>query len=126
MMFNSINDFRTNATEQDMKDLEAFIKQQSKKTEAFPNETYKFSYTSASKILREHGYLGGANTKISDMKKSFSIHSIDRNQSFIQRSFTLREDILKRVDRLSDDHPQFTKKSVINQLLSDALSLYGY
>ena len=125
MVFNSINDFRTNATEQDMKDLEAFIKQQSKKTEAFPNETYKFSYTSASKFLREHGYLG-SKEHTSDAKKSFNVNSIDRNQTSIQRSFTLREDILKRVDRLSDDHPQFTKKSVINQLLSDALNLYGY
>lgn len=35
MVFNSINDFRTRATEQDMKDLEAFIKQQSKKQKHF-------------------------------------------------------------------------------------------
>ena len=55
--FKSIEDFRANATEDDYKKLENYILSQKNKQESFPNEYYKFSYSAASKELREKGYL---------------------------------------------------------------------
>ena len=128
MSYSSIKDFRSRATEQDMETLEAFINAQPKKTEAFPNETYNFSYTSAASFLREQGYLGGKTKQTRDAANAapeFIIRPGEKKE-FTNRSFSIQKDILDRLDRLANDNWQYSKKAVINKLLDEALSQYGY
>lgn len=127
MSFSSIQDFRSRATEDDMKKLEAFINAQPKKAEAFPNETYNFSYSSASQYLRDQGYLGGrreAAAKESETPE-FIIRAGEKKE-FTSRSFSVQTDILARIDKLAEDNWQYSKKAVINKLLDEALAKYGY
>lgn len=127
MSFSSIQDFRSRATEDDMKALEAFIIAQPKKAEAFPNETYGFSYSSASQYLRDQGYLGGRRETSPQEKEipEFIIRSGEK-KDFTNRSFSIQTDILARIDKLADDNWQYSKKAVINKLLDEALAKYGY
>ena len=127
MSFLSIQDFRSRATEDDMKELERFINAQPKKADAFPNETYGFSYSSASQCLRSHGYLGGRREAAAQETKipEFIIRSGEKKE-FTSRSFSVQTDILARIDRLADDNWQYSKKAIINKLLDEALAKYGY
>lgn len=127
MSFSSIQDFRDRATDQDMKDLEVFIGNQPKKAEAFPNETYNFSYSSASTYLRENGYLGGKRQKSEPTEEApeFIIRGGEKKEC-TSRTFSVQKDILTRIDKLSDDNWQYSKKAIINKLLDDALKAYGY
>ena len=126
MNFSSIKDFRNNATEEDMKALETFIKSQAKKSKAFPNETYNFSYSSAATELRKHGYLGGfKESKSTEEAEEFIIRAGEKTK-FTSRSFSISTDILTRIDKLSDDNWQYSKKAIVNKLLDDALKRYGY
>ena len=127
MSFSSIQDFRSRATEDDMKELEAFINAQPKKSEAFPNEKYNFSYSSASQYLRSQGYLGGRNEAAAQETETpeFIIRSGER-RDFVNRSFSVRTDILGRIDKLANDNWQYSKKAIINKLLDEALAKYGY
>ena len=127
MSFSSIQDFRSRATEDDMKELEAFINAQPKKSEAFPNEIYNFSYSSASQYLRSQGYLGGRHEAAAQETETpeFIIRSGER-RDFVNRSFSVRTDILGRIDKLANDNWQYSKKAIINKLLDEALAKYGY
>lgn len=122
MEFKSIQDFRERATEKDLIDLEKFILKQPKKADAFPNDKYNFSYTSASSYIREKGYLGGKTKENTD---EFIIKGLKKTE-FTSRSFTIQKDILERINRLSEDNWQYSKKAIINKLLDDGLKKYGY
>ena len=63
MPFESIEDFRGRATEDDYKSLENYIKKQPNRQKAFPNKDYSFSYSAAAAELRAHGYLMETRTK---------------------------------------------------------------
>lgn len=45
---------------------------------------------------------------------------------FTTRSITISKSIQKRIDDLAAANWQYSKKAVVNQLLSDALEMYGY
>lgn len=45
---------------------------------------------------------------------------------FITRSITINKSIQKRIDNLAAANWQYSKKAIVNQLLSDALEMYGY
>lgn len=122
MEFKSIQDFRNRATKADLIELESFINNQQKKAEAFPNDKYNFSYTSASSYLREKGYLGGKTKENTD---EFIIKGLKKTE-FTSRTFTIQKDILERINQLADDNWQYSKKAIINKLLDDALKKYGY
>lgn len=126
MSFSSIQDFRDRATDQDRVDLEAFILAQPKKVEAFPNDTYGFSYSSAANYLREKGYLGGKKEKSEkEETPEFIIRGGERKE-FVSRSFSMQKDILDRLDKLSQENWQYSKKAILNKLLDEALAKYGY
>ena len=125
MGFTSIQDFRSRATDADMQELEAYILAQPKKADAFPTDAYNFSYTSASTYLRSKGYLGGTRSASDDIP-DFIISRPGERGEFVNRSFSVQSDILARFDRLAEDHWQYSKKAIINRLLDDALSKYGY
>ena len=126
MSFSSIKDFRANATEEDMKELEAFIETQPKKSEAFPNEKYGFSYSSAATELRKHGYLGGFKESGTAKETEEFIIRPGTKTEFTSRSFSISTDILTRIDKLANENWQYSKKAIVNKLLDDALKKYGY
>lgn len=126
MNFKSIQDFRDRATEQDMRELEAFIQAQPKKATAFPNDTYGFSYSSAANYLRDKGYLGGREEKVEKEKNPEFIIKGGEKKEFTSRSFSVQNDILTRLDKLSEENWQYSKKAIVNKLLDEALSKYGY
>ena len=126
MSFSSIQDFRSRATENDLKELEDFINAQPKKADAFPNETYSFSYSSAANELRKHGYLGGERGQApADEIPEFIIRPGEK-KGYTSRSFSVQADILARIDKLAGDNWQYSRKAVINKLLDEALAKYGY
>lgn len=128
MSFSSIQDFRSRATNEDMAALEAFIAMQQKKAEAFPNETYNFSYTSAATYLRSKGYLGDTRKQAPAAKKTpeFSISNLGERGNFTNRSFSVRDTTLERFDKLCKDYWQYSKKAVFDKLFDEALRKYGY
>lgn len=126
MNYKSIQDFRDKATEEDLQELERYILSQSKRNEAFPCETYNFSYSSAAGYLKERGYLGGKKQEYSNTKPEFVIRKIGDRKEFISRSFSVQKDILDRIDKLAEENWQYSKKAIINTLLDDALNKYGY
>ena len=127
-MFESIQDFRERATEEDYKTLEEFILQQSNRVAAFPNDNYKFSYSAASKLLRKQGFLGGQKKTPEPEHEEFMIRpgQLERHQAFVDRSFSLPKELLGRLDTLCNDNWQYTKKAIIARLIDEALSKYGY
>ncbi|MDY4968679.1 MAG: hypothetical protein SO101_00225 [Lachnospiraceae bacterium] len=125
MYYDSIQDFREKATEKDLKDLENYIKEQPKRTEAFPNEIYNFSYSSAANCLKERGYLGGKKQELNTDPPEFIIRGGEKKE-FTTRSFAVQQDILNRIDKLAENNWQYSKKAIINKLLDDALNKYGY
>ena len=127
-MFESIQDFRKFATEEDYKDLESYILKQSSRAKAFPCDDYHFSYSSAAKCLKEHGYLGGQCTSQNkDKPKRPVVPTKPTNPSdCITRSFSVPKSILERLDRVCDDNWQYTRKTVFLVLLDAALQQYGY
>ena len=125
-MFQSIDAFRANATEEDMRELEAYILSQRNRAKAFPNENYAFSYSAAAAFLRKQGYLGGLQQEqSSDEAPEFIIRAGEKTE-FISRSFSVQADILARIDKLASDNWQYSKKAIVNKLLDEALAKYGY
>lgn len=128
MIFNSIQEFRDKATPEDKQALADYLNSSPKKSEAIPNDTYKFSYTSASTYLRDEGYQvgrGSSSTKEESDSEEFIIHASGPKE-FISRSVVLQKDITERIDKLSNDNWQYSKKAIINKLLDEALKKYGY
>lgn len=126
MSFSSIQVFRDCATDQDMADLEAFILAQPKRAEAFPNSSYGFSYSSAANYLKEKGYLGGKKEKTEQEETPEFIIRGGKKKEFVSRSFSVQKDILNRLDKLSEENWQYSKKAIVNKLLDEALAKYGY
>lgn len=122
--YNSIQEFRENATEEDMQELERYILSQPKRTGCIPNETYNFSYSSAAEFLKKKGYLGGK--KETNMETDEFIIRGGEKKEFITRSLSIQKDVLERIDKLAADNWQYSKKAIISKLLDDALSKYGY
>ena len=121
MIYESIDAFRKNATEDDIQELRDFIQAQKNKKEAFPCEKYNFSYTAASMFLKD--------TKDKNDNKDdnigFAIGMLGTKE-FVSRSVVLQTDICDRLDNLSKDYWQYSKKAIINKLLDEALAKYGY
>lgn len=53
--FNSVNEFRCTATDEDYQNLLSYINSLSHKTKDFKNGIYNFSYSSAVTLLKEKG-----------------------------------------------------------------------
>lgn len=128
MLFNSIQEFRDKATAEDKQTLADYLNSSPKKSKALPNETYKFSYTSASTYLRDEGYQvgrGSSSTKEESDSEEFIIRAAGPKE-FVSRSVVLQKDITERIDKLSGDNWQYSKKAIINKLFDEALKKYGY
>lgn len=133
--FKSIEDFRANATEDDYKKLENYILSQKNKQESFPNEYYKFSYSAASKELREKGYLPVRRkvtkdnstmitTEISN-RKTITITG-GKNRVYKTRSYPFDEEVLKRFDAMAEYYEDCSKKALLSEILSQGLKDFGF
>lgn len=133
--FKSIEDFRANATEDDYKKLENYILSQKNKQESFPNEYYKFSYSAASKELREKGYLPVKRkvtkdnstmitTEISN-RKTITITG-GKNRVYKTRSYPFDEEVLKRFDAMAEYYEDCSKKALLSEILSQGLKDFGF
>ena len=133
--FKSIEDFRANATEDDYKKLENYILSQKNKQESFPNEYYKFSYSTASKELREKGYLPVKRkvtkdnstmitTEISN-RKTITITG-GKNRVYKTRSYPFDEEVLKRFDAMAEYYEDCSKKALLSEILSQGLKDFGF
>lgn len=60
--------------------------------------------------------------------KEFAITSKrgQEKQEPASRSVILNRDIQDRIDNLAKDNWQYSKRAIVDQLLSDALAMYGY
>lgn len=66
-----------------------------------------------------------SSSNISKKTEEFIIRAGEKKE-FTSRSFSISNDILARIDKLSEDNWQYSKKAIVNKLLDDALSKYGY
>lgn len=143
--FKSIEDFRKNATETDYKKLEEYILAQKNKQSAFPYGPYQFSYSSASKELREKGYLPikrkaikdnntmntTANTNKSDenhnqnTSKTLTIIG-GKNRVYKTRSYPIDEEVLARFDNMAAYYEDCSKKALLSEILNQGLKYYGF
>lgn len=136
--FKSIDDFRARATEEDYKKLEEYILSQKNKQDAFPNKFYDFSYSSASKELREKGYLpikrkSTKDNDIMDTKaetnqithKTLTITG-GKNRTYKTRSYPFDEDVLRRFDIMAAYYEDCSKKALLSEILSEGLKIFGF
>ena len=122
--------FRDSATEEQWKEL--VIDYETLPSDDFKNK-YGFTWSSIYQTAVERGYYQkkkntttapslSANTKA----HTFIIDDIPEDIKSISRSVSLYEDVVNRLNKLENSKRQYTKKAILNQLLSDALSYYGY
>lgn len=137
-IFKSIDDFRARATEKDYKKLEEYILSQKNKQDAFPNKFYDFSYSSASKELREKGYLPikRKSTKDNDvmdikaennqMPRKTLVITGGKNRIYKTRSYPFDENVLKRFDAMAAYYEDCSKKALLSEILSEGLKIFGF
>ena len=137
-IFKSIDDFRARATEEDYKKLEEYILSQKNKQDAFPNKFYDFSYSSASKELREKGYLPikRKSTKDNDvmdikaennqMPRKTLVITGGKNRIYKTRSYPFDENVLKRFDAMAAYYEDCSKKALLSEILSEGLKIFGF
>lgn len=118
-MFKNTQDFRARAQETDYTKLKAYIDSLPKKTEGFPCDEYGFSYSSAMNLIREKE--GGTTSG----RRAFVIGRLPA-EKFVSRSIALSSGISDRLNKISAEYWQYSKKAIINQLLDEALKNYGY
>ena len=127
-VFFSADDFRNRATAQDIKDLGHYYETQHNKSQAFKdNAIYRFSATTAKKLLIVYGYFTATKTEIkppTEAKPAFAI--LGDREPYIAKSLDLKKSVIERLDKMATTHWMYTRKAIINQLLEDALTHYGY
>lgn len=126
-----VQQFRDTATDEEWKQLVANHDALSK--EDF-EEKYNFSWSAVMNDAVEKGLYEKKRNysftptplKKEDGTKIFFVEDRPADTKSVSRSVQLDEDIVARLQKLENDKGQYTKKSILNQLLSDALSEYGY
>jgi len=139
MPFESIEDFRTRATEDDCKALETYIKAQPNKQKAFPNEQYGFSYSAAAAELRNRGYLAEtrknktAEPELNDDEEDDilirhpSSDSERKKDTWNSHTFCIKDTTFARFQALvADNDDLYTKKLLIDAVIRRGLKDYGY
>lgn len=59
-------------------------------------------------------------------RKEFRVHDSIVEAEVISRSVQINKDLMERLHTLEQSKKKYTKRAVLNQLLSDALDMYGY
>lgn len=127
--------FIETATEEQWQKLADLIKAAPKKAEALPTEEFPFSYSSISPELEKRGLLERRkrtvlttplSQKNPDGSQQFYVADSPADRKKISRSVQLYEDIYTRLQSLENTKNQYTHCSILNQLLDDALKMYGY
>jgi hypothetical protein len=126
-----VQKFRDAATEESWKSLVADA------TATVPvgkdiQEKYGFSWSAIVKDAAKRGYyemrrkVSSEDTKLDD-SRNFVVDDLpEETPDVISRSVQLDKEIYDRLKVLENTKRQYTHKAILNQLLSDALKLYGY
>ena len=59
-------------------------------------------------------------------KQTFVIDDLDENIKIISKSVQFYDSVLERLQNLENSKKQYTKRAILNQLLSEALNKYGF
>ena len=59
-------------------------------------------------------------------RKEFTVHDSIVESEVISRSVQINKELIERLHTLEQSKKKYTKRAVLNQLLSDALDMYGY
>ena len=127
--------FIETATEEQWQELAALVKTAPSRTAALPTEEFPFSYASISPELEKRGLIerkkrtalsSGMPQKNPDGTVPFFVADSPVGRKKVARSVQLYEDIYGRLQAMERDKGQYTHTSILNQLLDDALSRYGY
>lgn len=118
--FESIEDFRKNATEKDYEDLMEFyqsgVKNFPTEKEPKPNCKYQFSSSAAKGELDKW-----AKAKA---KAAEELKFDDRKKEFEKHSFEVTKDQWERLQKVYDRYASRSKKYVLNALLEEVISKY--
>ena len=123
--------FRDTATDEQWKQLVADHEALSK--EDFESK-YHFSWSAVMNDAAKKGYyqkkrIHSSPTplyKKEDGTDIFIVAAHPADIKKISRSVQLNEDIYVRLQAIENDNGQYTHSSILNQLLDDALKIYGY
>jgi hypothetical protein len=134
-----VQQFRNSATEEEWKEL---VKNA---TSTVPvgkdiQKEYKFSWSAIMNDAADRGYYekrvrsippSSEDSKSEDTKSedahNFIVDDLpEKKENVISRSVQLDKNIYDRLKVLETAKRQYTHKAILNQLLSDALKLYGY
>ena len=122
--------FRDNATDEQWKQL--VLDHENCSDEDFRSK-YGFSWNAIMNEAAEKGYyekkrkyLGPTTAPVSSELLSFLVSPQPADIKKISRSVQLNEDIYHRLQTIEHDNGQYTRSSILNQLLDDALKKYGY
>jgi hypothetical protein len=139
-----VQQFRDNATEEKWKEL---VKNATSTVPVGKNiqKEYKFSWSAIMNDAAERGYYekrvrsippSSDDSKPEDAKsedaksedaRTFMVNDLpEEKENVISRSVQLDKSIYNRLQTLEKVKRQYTHKAILNQLLSDALKLYGY
>ena len=137
----TIDEFRSNASSEEWRELAEYLQNAHNRQKALPQEgKYDFSYSGIARDLEARGLLTrkrrqttAATATIKDVQQSaesrsldFIVKDIPDGPGKISRSVQIREDIYARLITLEKSKRQYTHSAILNQLLDDALNLYGY
>ena len=138
-----IQNFIKNATEEDWQRLAEHVNNAPRKKDSLPAPElgFDFSYTGIVTELERRGLItlkhkpsrSTTPTSVSTIKETpvaeyppFIIDDIRLEIKKISRSVQLDEDVSTRLHTLEDNKRQYTHSAILNQLLRDGLSKYGY
>lgn len=124
-----VQQFRDTATETEWKKLV----EQAEATRPIGKDIhklYEFSWNSIMKDAAERGYYEMRRKASSEARleisHTFMVDDLSEKTDIISRSVQLDKSIYDRLKTLEATKRQYTHKAILNQLLSDALKLYGY
>ncbi len=126
------DDFRKNATHEDLEKLAAFLADKKNKTEAMKNSPYDFSYSFAAGLLREKGIweptkeASEQNEEPNTEGKIFTLDALPKGAHYSTRSVQIEDGINERLKAFLEDKEGYTSRAVISQIISAGLSVYGF
>lgn len=132
-----VQKFVAEATQQDWQDLAALINSAKYRSKVLPTADgrFNFTYGAIAPYLEERGLITRTkrknpeeNEELKDQegRKMFLVLNYKSDATKTSRSVQIDDAIYTRLTALWNNNGQYTHAAVLNQLLDDALKIYGY